>query len=219
MPTLSETIDGFVASRSLDSGALPRLQFWLDALGERELTEITIDDVDDALVALARRGRLLPSRSGTEPAGAPLKGSTLNRYLAQLASIYVFARRERLTPRAFQSPTRGLERAPEPPDPERYLKPEEVERLLACAKLVDRRWGKLTALIEVLAGTGLRIGNVKALRWQDVDLDQRTVFIPRTKNGEPITAVMPQRAADSPRTASWQVPPCAGIRRAWRAPL
>ena len=54
------------------------------------------------------------------------------------------------------APTRGVERAPEIPDPERYLRPEEVERAIAVARVSDRRWGKMVALIVVAYHTGLR---------------------------------------------------------------
>lgn len=197
MPTLSETVRGYIASRELDSGALPRLRYWVDALGERELAEITIDDVDAALVALARRERMRPSRTGTVPTGKPLEGSTLNRYLAQISSIYVFARRERLVPRTFQSPTRGLERAPERPDPERYLTPDQVDRLLPVCPIVDERWGRLGALVRLLATTGMRIGNALSLRWEHVDLERRVITIPRTKNGDPLCVALPQKTVDA----------------------
>ena len=200
MPTLHAVIDGFAASREWDAATFSRLGFWDDALGERELTEITPDDVDAALVALAERGRLLPGRNRpTSRTGQPLKGSTINRYVSQLGSVYTYARRLRLIPRAFVPPTKGIERAPEPPDPERYLMPEQVERLLKVAALVDRRWGKLPALIRLLSTTGLRIGNALALRWRDVDLERRTLSVPRTKNGEPIVCAMPQKTVDALR--------------------
>jgi len=62
--------------------------------------------------------------------------------------------------RAFVSPTHGIERAPERADPERYLRPEEVERLLTVARVLDRSWGKLPALIVVAYHTGLRVGSI-----------------------------------------------------------
>lgn len=197
MPTLRKVVDAYVAaSPTLNRVFLAHLEYWCEALGERDLATLTPEDVDDALVALAERGRLRPRRGkSTEPAGQPYKGSTLNRYLSTLGSVFKFARRLRLVPRAHVSPTRGLERAPEPTDPERYLRPEEVARLLAVARVVDRRWGKLPALITVAFHTGLRVGNITALRWQDVDLVARTADVKRTKNGDPIVAALSPAAA------------------------
>ena len=108
---------------------------------------------------------------------APLKGRTVNRYLNDLGGLYRFARRLRIMPRTHLSPLAGIERAPEPADPERYLRPEEVERLVAMARVVDRRWRRLPVLIRLAFTTGLRRGNLMALRWRDVDLDARTVSV------------------------------------------
>ncbi len=192
MPTLKATIDAYCASTpTLDRASFSRLDYWLEALGTLELVEITPEHVDEALVRLAERGRLSPRRGKAADApGVPLKGATLNRYLAALGTLFKYARRLRLIPRGHVSPTRGIERAPEPTDPDRYLRPEEVERLLAVARVVDRRWGKLSALIVLAFHTGLRVGNLTALRWADVDLEARTAAVPRTKNGEPIVAAL-----------------------------
>ena len=196
MPTLNDTIEAFIASRDFDRATLARLAFWSDSLGDYELTDITPDLVDTALVQLAERGRLLPRRGAeTVPVGAPLAGSTINRYVSQLQSIFKYARRLRLLPRTHVPPTKGLERAPEPPDPNRYLRPEEVERLMAVARVLDQRWGKLPALILVAFHTGLRLGNLMGLRWSDVDLRARTVTVTKTKNGQPMVSALSSRAA------------------------
>jgi integrase len=195
MPTLSDTVEAFVASREFDKATLSRLRFWVDQLGDLELANITPDAVDAALVRLAERGRLKPTRGQpTTRTGKPLSGATLNRYISQLGSIFKFARRLRLIPRTFVFPTVAIEKAPEPPDPERYLRESEVERILAVAKVMDKKWGRLTALIVLAFHTGLRVGNLMALTWADVDLDAGTATVTRTKNGEPIVAALSQRA-------------------------
>lgn len=200
MPTLSVTIGGFVASREFDRATLARLAFWDDALGDRELSQITPDDVDHALAQLAERGRLKPRRGQvTQPAGSPMAGATFNRYVSQLASVFKYARRLRLLPRAHVPPTKGVEKSPEPADPNRYLRAEEVERILAVTRLLDTRWGKLSALILVAFHTGLRVGNLMTLRWSDVDLDRRTITVLKTKNGRPQVSALSARAADALR--------------------
>ena len=196
MPTLKDTIDAFVASREVDRSTLGRLAFWDQQLGQFELSAITPDQVDEALVRLAERGRLSPIRGKeTTAAGVPLKGSTQNRYISQLQSIFKYARRLRLLPRAHVPPTKGIERSPEPPDPNRYLRTEQVDKIVAIAKVMDRRWGKLPALIIVAFHTGLRIGNLQAARWRDVDIAQRTITVLKTKNGQPIVSALSERAA------------------------
>jgi len=198
MATLKTVVDGFLAAREYDNATLGRLAFWVNELGEREIGEITADEVDAALVRLAERGRLKTGRNiRTEPEGRPLAGATLNRYVSQLGSLYKYARRLRLLPRSHVPPTRGIEKAPEAEHPDRYIRREEYHRLLAVARLVDRHWGKMPALIVLAFHTGLRKANLLGLRWRDVDLKARTATVPRTKNGAPIVAALSQRAVDA----------------------
>jgi integrase len=197
MPTLKTVVDGFVCQRDYDNATLGRLQFWVDQLGDKELSAITDDDVDAALVHLAQRGKLRAGRGlATERAGKPLAGSTFNRYAAQLASVYKYARRLRLLPRAHVPPTRGIEKAPENTHHDRYFRPEEVERLIKVARVVDTRWGRMEALIVLAYHTGLRKSNLLGLKWADIDLDERTATVQQTKNGDPMTAALSQRAVN-----------------------
>lgn len=207
MPTLRTTINAFVASREFDRSTLGRLAFWDDELGDQELTAITPEAIDDALTRLSARGRLQPRRgqAATE-VGAALKGSTYNRYVSQLQSIFKYARRVRVLPRAHVPPTKGIEKDPEPTDPDRYLRPEEVERLIKVARLLDRNWGRLTALILAAFHTGLRLGNLQELRWQHLDLQRRTITVLKTKNGQPIVAPLSVRAATELAKLSGQDP-------------
>ena len=189
MALFREVVEAFIASHDeLDSASLSRLAFCVDTFGDKEVATITPDDVDAALVKLAERGRLLGGKRLTAAAGKPLAGSTVNRYLTQAGSVFKHARRLKLVPRAFVPPTRGIERAPERADPERYFRPEEVERLLAVAKVMDRRWGRMVALITVAYHTGLRVGSIVRVRGKDLDLEAATLTVNRTKNGDPITA-------------------------------
>ena len=143
MALFREVAEAFVASREWDQATLSRLAFWCDVLGPRDIATITPEDIDTALVQLAERGRLKGGKASTAAAGKPLARSTINRYLAQAGSVFKFARRLRLVPQAFVYPTRNIERAPEPVDPDRYLREEEVERIRKVARVLDSagaRW-------------------------------------------------------------------------------
>jgi len=181
-------VEAYVASRELDQASLSRLAFWTDELGDKDVAAITADDIDAALLRLTARGRLTAGKRETARSGQPLAGATVNRYLTQAGSVFKHARRLKLVPRAFVAPTRGVERAPERPDPERYLRPEEVERVIAVARAMDRHWGKMVALVTVAYHSGLRVGSILRARGRDLDLDVGTLTVYRTKNGDPITA-------------------------------
>ena len=82
------------------------------------------------MAALASRGRLRPLRGKeTQSAGKALKGPTLNRYASEMGSLHRYARRLRVLPRGHRSWLAGWERAPEPADPDRYLRLEAWDAL------------------------------------------------------------------------------------------
>ena len=78
-------------------------------------------------------------------------------------------------------------------DPDRYLRQDEVERLLACARVIDRRWKRLPALIVLALHTGLRKGSLLKLKWENVDLAARRLVLGKTKNGDPIGSALTER--------------------------
>ena len=52
MPTLSTAVDGYVCSNDFDKATLSRLFYWVDQFGDWELSAISPDDVDAAMVTL-----------------------------------------------------------------------------------------------------------------------------------------------------------------------
>ncbi|HEX3097483.1 MAG TPA: hypothetical protein VHQ02_07170, partial [Usitatibacter sp.] len=64
-------VEALIASHEWDQATLSRLAFWTDALGEREVLAITPEDIDAALVTLAKRGRLNGGKLATSATGRP----------------------------------------------------------------------------------------------------------------------------------------------------
>ena len=111
-------------------------------------------------------------------------GATVNRDLALLKHFYntMIA-----WGYAKENPVRGVRYFKETMGPPRFLTEEEIVRLLdACERI--QGWNKTTpylkAIILLALNTGLRKGNLMALRWDQVDLQRRLITVPRTKNGE-----------------------------------
>ena len=198
MTTFQDVSEAWIVSREHCTGSLGRIQFWVDQFGSIPITDITEDDVDRALEALVARGKVKPGRNGqpATPTGEPLAGSTVNRFISTLAGIFKYARRVRALPRSHTPPTRGIEKAPEPVDPDKYFRPEEVENLLKVARVLDQKWRKLPALIVLGFHTGLRVGNLLDLRWRDIDLEARTATVAVTKNGRPHIAPLTDRCLE-----------------------
>jgi len=191
--SLAELCDALMASYiGRDEAIVSRLRYWRDRdrFGDRPAHEISIDDVEDALADLAAHGqrRVYMGRDPDgarrfKPSGKPMAETTLNRYLTTLGSLYKWARKRRLLPRGFVSPTRGVERNPENNARIRYLTDEERERLLAVCRVSS--WSRLYMLVLMAITTGARQGELLALRWSDVDLERAVAYIATSKNDEP----------------------------------
>lgn len=169
-----------------------RLSFFADFFGQRCITTIKPDDIEDALERLVKRGKLKvkTTSQGIQmvPADKPLSPATLNRYLNALGTMYRDLRRLRVTPRGFVSPTRGVERSQGDTHRTVQVSVKDVQHLLAACRLSRNR--KLAAIVAMACTTGWRLGNLQALRWRDLDLSAGFADTQRTKNGTPHRAVL-----------------------------
>ncbi len=62
-----------------------------------------------------------------------------------------------------------------------YLFPQEVDRLIAAAKKMGRHPHRDSTLILIAYRHGLRVSELLALRWEQVDLSQGTLHVNRLK--------------------------------------
>lgn len=76
------------------------------------------------------------------------------------------------------NPAQGVKPPRVPAGRIRYLTPEELRAVLAACP----DW--LRPIVALLVCTGMRRGEVLGLRWLDVDLDNKRIILPQTKNGE-----------------------------------
>ncbi len=77
--------------------------------------------------------------------------------------------------------TNPAHRAPVPKAPEgrvRYLQPKELGEVLAACP----EW--LRPIVGLATATGMRRGELLAVRWEDVDLKAGTIILRKTKNGK-----------------------------------
>lgn len=71
--------------------------------------------------------------------------------------------------------------------PREYLTPQEVEKLITAASRVGRYGHRDATLILIAFRHGLRVSELVALRWDQVDLEQGFLHVSRLKNGVPST--------------------------------
>lgn len=181
-----------------DANRPHRLKAWLRILGDKPLNAITPDDVEDGLRQIAA----VPNRvyAGLDADGNRIfrkrgtgrrSNATVNRHHIALAGLFSWARKQRLLPRDFVSPTRHVEKLPEPRGRVRYLKDDERERLLTACKA--SAWPRLYLLTLMAITTGGRRGELLGLRWCDVDRERGEAILHTTKNDERrILVLLPQ---------------------------
>ena len=71
--------------------------------------------------------------------------------------------------------------------PREHLSPHEVEALIEAARKVGRHKHRDGTMILLSYRHGLRVSELIALRWSQVDLKQGVLHVTRSKNGTPAT--------------------------------
>jgi integrase len=93
----------------------------------------------------------------------------------------------------------------------RVLIDEEVAKLLQALEPIGRRSHWTKPAVQLALATAMRRGELLTLKWENVDLQSRTVFLPDTKNGDsrtvPLSSVAVQVLAELPRHISGFVIP------------
>ena len=166
VPTLREFSNIFLETSKLRNkpstiDAKIKILKWhlLPLIGDMRLDEITYTTIEDLKLALASQKVKRPRKTPADGVYPPLSPKTVNKSLMVLHRILVVARKRRLID--FVPDFEWL-RAPLGEFD--FLDFDESKRLIAAAE------GQLRTMIIVALRTGLRHGELLALRWQDVDL-------------------------------------------------
>jgi integrase len=146
-----------------------------------------------------------------------VKADTVRRELAIVRHCLEVARNEW----GFVVPTNPMQQVklPRAGNPmERRVNPGELEKLLAACKTSRCRW--LPAVIQLAVETGMRRSELLAMRWEDVNLEARTVLLRNTKNGflrtVPLSTVALNVIEDTPRYGTTVLSISANaLRPAW----
>lgn len=141
----------------------------LPALGSRRLAEITLDDMQCFYRADLARGAAR---------GSANRRIILMRYLFNLAIKWG-------TPGVTHNPAREVELVDPQNTRERFLCSEEMVRLQEAVESSPNKL--LRFIVPALLLTGLRKREVLDARWEHIDFEARTWFVPHTKSGKPRT--------------------------------
>ncbi len=196
-PTVADLIDKFLtvegptrishgrmAERTLQEYRKQARAYLLPALGKQRVADVKRGDVEHMVTRLP----------------AP----TRNRVLALTSRLFTLA--ERWQWRAQNdNPARGIERSREEAR-DRVLAPSELAALAAALGGQEDQYPAPVAAIRFAAVTGLRIGEVLAIRWAHIDFETNRLTMPETKSGRRLhdvpTAAL-EILATMPRVNDW----------------
>lgn len=138
-------------------------------LGRRPITEIKPMEVLDVLRVVENKGQ----------------ADNANRLKTLIGQVFRYAVSLGRTPHDITADLRGLLA---PPDVKHYpaiVTPDEIAKLL---KELHAYWGHPTvcAALRVAPYVFLRPGNLRQMRWSEIDWDAATWTAETTKNGEPL---------------------------------
>ncbi|PQA83092.1 hypothetical protein C5F52_10275 [Limnohabitans sp. TS-CS-82] len=234
--TVRELIERYMAQYAGNDGSRSqRLSAWLEMIGDFELSQVDADLIHAGrselatkppivFVGLDHQGRQIFKVKGR---ARQKTGATLNRYTQAIAAVFTWAMEQRLTPKGFAHPCRGIKRLQETDGRVRYLSADERTRLFEACR--ESKYPRLYAMALTAMKTGARRGELLSLTWKDVDLDAGLAYLGKTKNGDRRTLVLlpdviealkPFKSSDATRyvfgsvRTKYQTP--AQIDSAWR---
>lgn len=237
--SVRDLIERYMAAYAGNDSSRPhRLAAWLEMIGDFDLSQVDADLIHAGRSELAttpplvfvghdHQGRQIFKVKGRQ---RQKSGATLNRYTQALAAVFTWAIEQRLTPKGFVHPCRGIKRIQETDGRVRYLDADERARLFEACKASG--YPRLYALALTAMKTGARKGELLGLTWRDVDLEAGLAFLGKTKNGDRRTLVLlpdvvealkPFKSSDPSRyvfgsvRSRYQAP--ASIDSAWRDAL
>jgi integrase len=195
--TVRECIERYMAQYAgKDCTRGQRLSAWLAMIGDFTLEQVDSDLMHAGRAELATKPALVYMGLDhlgnqifkTRGQGKPKSTATLNRYMVAIAAVFTWATEQRITPKAWVHPCRGIKRLPEADGRVRFLDADERTRLFDACKA--SKYKRLYAMALTAMKTGARRGELLGLTWRDVDLDAGIASLAQTKNGDRRTLVL-----------------------------
>ncbi|MBI3805404.1 MAG: site-specific integrase [Nitrospirae bacterium] len=166
-------------------------EFWGEIFKDRPIDTIKPAEIEKVQI------RLLEG-DGKEDMGR--EPSTVNRYTDFLRHVFYLAIRDNLIQ---SNPAARIKRFKEPAGKIRFL--SETEENLLGEKIINPLHRKM---VQFALNTGLRQSEQFKLRWENIDTERRTLFIPRSKSGESRSVPLNDQALGVLRSlTSWMTSP------------
>jgi integrase len=200
--TVSAVLEQFVRAKRLAGRApatLAQYQWAADQVGARwrnwTTEHLTAEHLDAAYLEMLAGGKRVHRRGkGTEATGEPMSARSVEVvHMTVKAAFQLAVDKGQLVrnPAALATPPAVVEQH------HTWWTPEQVGRFLAY---VSEHSDLPAGLVDVLADTGGRRGEVLGLRWFDIDLEARTATVTRQLVEHPDNRGLAYRSTKRPRS-------------------
>lgn len=179
--TLNEAVVAYVAFkghsakvRQLDTRTR-LLKWWQQELGLYYMSDITVE------VLTICKGKLLNAHTQNGGEQRKLSPATVQSYLMAMSALLTFAQKE-----LHWILTNPMQDVPKPKfsnEKVRWLNADERGLLMNACRHPDRH-PLLYPFVLVAVSTGMRRGEIEALRWEWIDFKRGLISVPHTKNGD-----------------------------------
>jgi integrase len=196
--TLGDLIERYLVEVTPSMKGVTEDTIRLKAIMRKPIARWSMANLSAARIAAYRDERLKQVSAGT-----------VIRELAYLSSIINHARREWGI--NVPNPVQLVRKPQSPQARSKVLTDEEVSRLLHALEPTGRRSHWTKPAVQLALATAMRRGELLSLRWEHVDIQNRTAFLSDTKNGEsrtvPLSSTAVQVLAELPRQINGVVIP------------
>ena len=169
--TLADVIERYLVEVTPSMKGASEDTIRLKAIMRKPIAQWSMANLSAARIAAYRDERL-----------KEVSGGTVIRELAYISAIVNHARREWGI--NVPNPVQMVRKPQSPQARSRVLTDEEAAKLLQALEPTGRRSHWTKPAVQLALATAMRRGELLALRWEYIDLEARTAFLPDTKNGE-----------------------------------
>jgi integrase len=142
--------------------------------------EIKVSHIDVPKVLKVRDDLLANQRTG----------DTINKYFNAISKIIQMLQNEWSLP--LNNPIKAIKRMPANPGRTKRINGLIEKTLIQAAQNTSPRL--LMCILELALETAMRRGELMGVKWRDVDLEHRRIYLHTTKNGEPRQVPLTQNA-------------------------
>lgn len=156
---------------------IQHLEWWADQIGHIKLSEVT------PAICAECRDKLLTEIG---PKGKVRKGATALRYIATMSAVFECCVKDWMW--INQNPLRSIKKPSPSRRRNRFFSKDEIVKIHGLCASSNSPY--MLSIFTIAIHTGMRRGEILSLKWEHIDFEEREIYLPMSKNGEPRDVAM-----------------------------